>query len=653
MTAEQRPPAPAANDEQSTLANLKSLLLGAEQASIDELQRSARDPELQSRRVADALPESLHRAYADSPDALTRALENPVSACIEDSVQRNPGFFADILFPVMGPAIRRSISQALKGLVQQINQTLEHSLTVKGMKWRLEAARSGVPFAEVVLRHTLRYRVDEAFLIQGGSGLLIQHASQPDAVAKDADAVSAMLTAIRDFTRDTLRDEDDAARLETIDTGEHTLWLVHGPRAYLACAIRGVPPVALRDDLSRIVEEIHQRHGRLLEAFDGDEARARPLAPLVERCLQSEVEDKTTRRFPWPLLIAAVVLLGALGWWLHGAWQDGSDARARSELLHAAADRLRDAPGIVVTDSRVVDDRLVVAGLHDPLTPSPQTLLRDAGLGDADARLRFRGFQSMAPEVALARARQRLAPPADVRLTLRDDAVLAASGSAPAAWIARAALLAPTVPGIGGFDGSGLADPDRRLERLLRDALQPPPGVTIAVDDGRAGVAGKAPLAWIAALPDTPPALPGLVALDRTALQPLEADGLATLVASIHASYVSFVEGTDFGPSQQASVDAVAALIGEAFTLASDLGRPLRVQVIGRTDGTGSVDRNLTIASQRAELVAAALQRSEHPMPPLDLRAVTQPPTQTRADAALRRVEFRVTGVGDAAAARR
>ena len=61
-----------------------------------------------------------------------------------------------------------------------------------------------------------------------------------------------MLTALRDFTRDTLRDEDDESRLETIDVGDHTLWLVHGPRAYLACAIRGIPPVGLRDDLAHL-----------------------------------------------------------------------------------------------------------------------------------------------------------------------------------------------------------------------------------------------------------------------------------------------------------------------------------------------------------------------------------------------------------------
>ena len=33
--------------------------------------------------------------------------------------------FASILYPVMGPAIRRSIAQSLKDLTQQINQALE------------------------------------------------------------------------------------------------------------------------------------------------------------------------------------------------------------------------------------------------------------------------------------------------------------------------------------------------------------------------------------------------------------------------------------------------------------------------------------------------------------------------------------------------
>ena len=644
MTAEQSPPAPAANDERTALADLKALLLGPEQASIERLQRETQDQELQAQRVADTLPESLYQAYDEAPEELTHALEQPVSACIEDSVQRNPGFFADILFPIMGPAIRRSISQALKGLVQQINQTLEHSLTVKGLRWRLEAARSGVPFAEVVLRHTLRFRVEEAFLIQSGSGLLIQHVGHGATAAKDADAVSAMLTAIRDFTRDTLRDEDDDSRLETIDVGDHTLWLVHGPRAYVACAIRGVPPVSLRDRLNAVVEEIHHRHARLLETFDGDSVRAAPLVPLLERCLLSETEGGASRRSIWPLALLLAVLGGLLAWWLFGLWQDSVQARRHDAGLQAALTQLSQAPGIVVTDSRIDDGRLRVQGLHDPLLASPETLLHEAGLGSDEVSLVFRPYQSAEPLAALARARQRLAPPPGVELELDPRGVLHASGAASTEWGERAALLATTVPGIGAFDGSGLQDTDRNLERQLREATQPPEQVAIRVADGQAEISGRAPLAWIRALRDEAPVLPGLLGLDSRALLPTERAHLDRLVGQINATSIPFVQGIEYGAPQQRRVDEVAALIGEAFRYASDLDLPMRLQVIGRTDGTGSVERNLTVGSQRAQLIADALLRSAQPMPPLDLRAVTQPPSQTDADFALRRVEFRVTG---------
>ena len=83
-----------------------------------------------------------------------------------------------------------------------------------------------------------------------------------------------MLTAIRDFAHDTLDTDGEDSPLESVDVGDHTLWLIHGPRAYLACAIRGVPPLGLRDDLARVLEEVHRRHGGLLERFGGDPTEA-------------------------------------------------------------------------------------------------------------------------------------------------------------------------------------------------------------------------------------------------------------------------------------------------------------------------------------------------------------------------------------------
>ena len=650
MSSEPRPPRPAANDEQSSLAALKALLLGEEQSSIQRLQEETRDRQVQAQRVAESLPDSLHNAYAASPRELTRALETPVSECIEDSVQRNPGFFADVLYPVMGPAIRRSISQALKALVQQINQTLEHSLTIKGLKWRLQALRSGIPFAEIVLQHTLRYRVEEAFLIQAGSGLLIQHLRQGATPARDADAVSAMLTAIRDFTHDAMDRDDAESRLETIDVGDHTLWLVHGPKAYLACAIRGMPPVGLRDELADILEEIHHRQGRLLDDFDGDPASAAALVPLMEPCLQSAAVEPSGSRFPWPLVVVVLLVLGLLGWWGYRQWQAHALAADRDAHLQHAVSALTAAPGIVVTDWRIHDGRLHLQGLHDPLTAAPQETLIEAGLSAADYSLAFRPYQSSDPVAALARARQRLVPPATVELTLGPGGTLVADGTAATPWITRAALLATTVPGVERYDDSQLDNFDRRLERQLEEHLRPPAQVQIRVRDGVAELTGTAPLAWIQALPDALPALPGLASVRHGQLRPLERQRLLDLVGTIEATTIDFVSGIGLGEEQLTRIDALADLIHEAQQVARQLAQTLRLEIIGRTDGTGTPEQNHFVARQRAERVAQALAAAGPAMPEFRLRAVTMPPERPESDFDLRRVEFRVLGIDRAAA---
>ena len=117
------------------------------------------------------------------------------------------------------------------------------------------------------------------------------------------DAVSAMLTAIRDFASDTIDRDDPESHLDTVDVGDHTLWLIHGPKAYLACAIRGVPPEGLRDELAAVLETIHRRHPVLLDSFAGDAAQAAPIVPLLQSCLRAEATEPSGRRFPWPLFL--------------------------------------------------------------------------------------------------------------------------------------------------------------------------------------------------------------------------------------------------------------------------------------------------------------------------------------------------------------
>ncbi len=117
----------------------------------------------------------------------------------------------------------------MSGLVRSINSAVEQSLSIKGLKWRFEAWRSGVPYPQVVLKHALVYRVEQVFLIHAETGLLLEHVSARDLVVQEAELVSSMLSAIQDFVRDSFM-PGEGATLRTFSVGEHTVQVEKGRR---------------------------------------------------------------------------------------------------------------------------------------------------------------------------------------------------------------------------------------------------------------------------------------------------------------------------------------------------------------------------------------------------------------------------------------
>ena len=144
---------------------------------------------------------------------------------LKTSVHKNPKVLADAIFPVLGPAIRKAISTTLMAMIQSLNMILNQSFSWRGIKWRLESLRSRRPFAEVILLHSLVYRVEQIFLIHRKTGLVLQHITADPSDSRDPDLVSGMLTAIQDFVKDTF-DSEHGEMLDTLRMdGDHSLWI--------------------------------------------------------------------------------------------------------------------------------------------------------------------------------------------------------------------------------------------------------------------------------------------------------------------------------------------------------------------------------------------------------------------------------------------
>lgn len=434
------------------LDQLKTLLFGAEKQALDSITERVERREVRTADVAEILPEAIQKSYEENDD-LVESLTGPVGECVQRALRDDPETFSDALYPVMGPAIRKSIMASLRNLAQQINQAVEHSVSPQGLKWRWQASRAGIPFGEFLLQKTLRYRVEQAYLISRENGLLISHVHHEASEIKDSDAVSAMFTAIQDFVKESFSPDRDG-RLESADMGEFTLWAMHGPHALLVCVIRGVPPKAMRADLSAILERIHFKYGDAIRDYNGDTGTVSGVESDLERCLRFEARrESEKRRRPGTLFITALIVLlviaGLSGYrgWIH--WQQFDRLKAT----------LTATPGVYVTEIERNGSEFTVRGLRDPLAATPSEIATTAGIEPDLLKAEMQPFQSLQPEFIEARARSVLAPPPSARLAV-SDSTLIITGDAPSTWQRWVETRYLALAGIDSLDVSGLTVSD-------------------------------------------------------------------------------------------------------------------------------------------------------------------------------------------------
>src|ERR1700720_282821 len=185
---------------------LRHLIVGPEQEGLKEIQERLDDTGRRIEDVSSVVAEAIQKRREQGDNqALAEALAPPIQDTLRESVRRDPHVLADALFPVMGPAIRKSIAETLRAMLESFNAALEHSLSWRGSQWRIEAFRTGKPFAEIVLMHSLLYRVEQVFLIHRETGLVLNHVVAPAVATQDPDMVAGMLSAIQQFVRDSFK----------------------------------------------------------------------------------------------------------------------------------------------------------------------------------------------------------------------------------------------------------------------------------------------------------------------------------------------------------------------------------------------------------------------------------------------------------------
>jgi hypothetical protein len=430
--------------------SLRLLLLDDEQQRLDGIDRRL-----------DALPDTLAESIESAnrtggASRLARALSESTTESLEVAVRRKPDTVVHAVFPVIGPAIRRALVEALRHMASDLDQALTDTLSLKVLRWRFEAWRTGVPYAQVVLRHRLHYRVEHLFLIQHQSGLLLDYLSAPGVQEIDPDAVAGMLTAIAQFVHDSVRAEG-AARLGSASVGEYRLLVSDGPEARLAALVRGVPPSALSTRMDELSEELQARYGsRLAASPDGAGGLLEPNLLTDLHQTRASADERTTPHRHWVFLALLAIVVGGTAYRVWTGWQWSKQVEAvRAELARW--------PGFVLLHAESPRrGELVVDGLYDPAGGDPRSHGRIDGRASGETmRIAWslRPYISLEPALVARRAARLLA--LDPSLIQGPDVggVLHLVGTVPFAEWHRLRTMDPAIPGVERVDSSRLGYP--------------------------------------------------------------------------------------------------------------------------------------------------------------------------------------------------
>jgi len=586
------------------LESLRALLFQREIEMLEQLKARLDDPAAQAKDISNVVAEAL-LLRAGKDDRLQVALEPLVENIFQVSLRRHPHRFIDVLFPLMGPSLRKSIAETFRSMMEGFNKSMEMAFSWKGLRWRFEALRTGKPFSEIVLLHSLIYRVEQVFFIHSETGLEIAHASAEGIEIQDTGMVSAMLTAIQDFVRDSFTD-GKSGDLESFQHGEYTFLLEKGSKAYIACQIRGTPPAGFREQVRTTLENMLIEYAEPLETFSGDTAPFASAGRYLDALFISRFVDENR---PPPLWVRALPILlvlglaGALGFIWHKSDQTRQEAALQAQLqadeanafdqsMHQGLALLRTEPGLLIV--HVAPDATApweVLLLKDDLARTPQEVLMAKGVDPSRYIFRIIPQVSYERSIVARRVAAKIHPPSTVSMRFGDDGTLHFSGAAPMEWMLQARQEALALPGVQAIDMREVSDP--RKERL------------------------------------------------------------ALMVQEIESAVVRFPSGRDTPiPADAPKLAAAVNTLAELEKLAAEMGIAVSLTVFGHADAVGNEKRNYEISQERARTLAAMLyaRGSSLPIALYGMGAEYAKSGSAAADEDSRRIELKVhlSRAGDA-----
>ncbi len=238
--------------ENNQLNTLKDILLDEERFSRNELGErvDVLDEQLNN---TDELRKKLKPILVDQVTYLRKNFPNLFGEVMVDSIKTqirdSQDEMVDALYPIMGKMIKKYIAREMKLLSERIDKQLKKTFSWSGWMTRFRGWFGGVSEGDMVLRNLIKAEIEEIFVVQQNSGLLLGSYSIHNTL--DKEMIAGMLTAIKSFVNDAF--VFGKQELETIEYENYELIIKNLESFYIVVVASGVVDEAFKNDLDDVL----------------------------------------------------------------------------------------------------------------------------------------------------------------------------------------------------------------------------------------------------------------------------------------------------------------------------------------------------------------------------------------------------------------
>lgn len=185
--------------------------------------------------LSDKIQPIVEKRIVDFAADLDQKFGPLVSTALASEVKNSQDKIVDILFPLLGKMIKKFVQQEVKLLSDNINGQMKQTFSVKTYTRKFKSIFTGVSEQELVIADIVKPELQQIFVIEKGSGIIIANYSKTTTI--DPDMVAGMLTAIKSFVEDAFNGGGQS--LENIEYELYNIQIQNFTSYYIAAVLSG------------------------------------------------------------------------------------------------------------------------------------------------------------------------------------------------------------------------------------------------------------------------------------------------------------------------------------------------------------------------------------------------------------------------------